>query len=88
MNKNCNEGAILMDTNGVVWGRSEKPKKKKTVEIEIELLKRIAKHFEFSLAVFFTQQDAFNSKVTRDEVIYKKAKLFDKIVEIVEEAEE
>ncbi|GEM_PF-3890288 len=60
----------------------------KKVEIDLELLKRISHYYDFPLAVFFTQKEAFPPKKTRDEIILEKAKKFDKIIEFIENLKE
>jgi len=61
-----------------------KTPRKQTVEIEIDLLRRIAEYYEFPLAVFFSDKSIFKHK-TRSETLRKKAEAFDKIAEIVED---
>lgn len=57
--------------------------KKLKVEIEWKLLERIAKYYEFPVAVFLGNMKAFPKGKTRNEVLKKKAELYDKIKEII-----
>ncbi len=60
--------------------------KRETVEIEMDLLKRIAEYYEFPLAVFFTRECDFpRREKTRSELWGEKAAVFDRIHAIVEE---
>ena len=60
-------------------------KKKPTVEIEIAMLRRIAKYYQFPMAVFFMQKKDI-PKGTRQNDLLEKIKGFEKkIKELVEE---
>ena len=57
--------------------------KKFKVEIEWELLDRIAEFYEFPKSVFFGNKKMFKHK-TKYKVLKKKAELFDKIKQLLE----
>jgi hypothetical protein len=60
-------------------------KKKPTVEIEIAVLRRIAKYYQFPMAVFFAQEKNI-PKGTRQNDLLEKVKEFEKkMKELVEE---
>ena len=58
-------------------------KKKLKVEIEWKLLERIAKFYQFPSVVFFGNKKVFKHK-TRNQVLRKKAELYDKIKSIID----
>jgi len=62
-------------------------KKKLPLKIEVEwkLLERISKFYEFPSAVFLGNMKVFPKCKTRNELFMKKAKLYDKIKELMEE---
>ena len=61
----------------------EKPLK---VEIEWQLLERIAEYYQFPVAVFCGNRGMFKEQPkTRDETFKRKLEAFDKIKEIIEE---
>lgn len=56
------------------------------VEIEWKHLEKIAEFYEFPIIVFLGNDGRFPpSKLTRNEIIRKKAELFDKLKDIFEE---
>jgi len=55
--------------------------KKEKIEIEIKLLERIAKYYEFPVTVFFLPLKAFNSKRKRKNEWHKKIQKLVKILE-------
>lgn len=64
----------------------KEPKEKLKVEIEWELLERIAAYYEFPVAVFLGDIRMFRNKTknkTRNKVLVKKAELLDKILNII-----
>jgi len=63
------------------------PKKTK-VEIEWKLLERIAEFYEFPTAVFLGNLKIFPKSKTRNESFRKKAQLYDKIKEIIEDEQD
>jgi len=54
------------------------------VELEWSFLQRIAEYYEFPSAVFLGNKKVFRTK-TRSQALKKKAQLFDKIKELVEQ---
>lgn len=54
------------------------------VEIEWSYLQRIAEYYQFPSAVFLGNKKIFGHK-TRSQALTKKAQLFDKIKELVEQ---
>ena len=56
----------------------------KKIEIEIKLLQRIAEYYSFPFVVFFGNEQVFKDK-TRLDAYKKKAYLYDKIKEIIED---
>ena len=54
------------------------------VELEWKLLERIAEYYQFPSAVFLGNKKMFRHK-TRNQALTKKAQLFDKIKELVEQ---
>jgi hypothetical protein len=55
------------------------------ITLEWKLLERISAYYGFPSAVFLSPISSFPKKKTRDKVIFDKARLYDKIKEIVEE---
>ena len=58
--------------------------KKLKVEIELKLLERIAEYYQFPSAVFLGNLDMLKKHKTRDNVLKRKAELFDKIKAIID----
>lgn len=56
----------------------------KKLEVEMKLLERIAEYYEFPLAVFFGNVKMFGDR-TRNVALRKKAGIYDKIKELMEE---
>ena len=64
----------------------KKEKKKLEVKIKWEYLQRIAEYYKFPSAVFLCNMKMLpKSTETRDEGLRKKAELYDRIKEIIEE---
>ena len=55
------------------------------VSISLKHLNRISKYYEFPLAVFFSPSCVFPEKKTRRDVLFEKARIFDKIKELIDE---
>ena len=55
------------------------------VKIKWKLLERIAEYYEFPVAVFLHDIKNFPKQATRNGELKRKAELFDKIKELVEE---
>jgi len=59
---------------------------KKKVELDFDLLKRIAEYYEFPLAIFFGSKSAFKYK-TRKLALSGKVHAFDEISKVIKQVE-
>ena len=62
-------------------------KKKLKIEVEWKLLERIAEFYQFPTTVFLGNLKVFPKRKTREDSFRKKAELFDKIKEGIEDGD-